>query len=136
MRKSQYKGIILTLICGPFGLFYSSISVAVALVVVGSIIGFLSSEVPLSLWPISIVVSLFTVRRHNSNVERELQGVSKEVENIGQGTLTADEEEGRAELVESRTRVAERLSRMADKLGEEETANGIDRGIIYRSATP
>ena len=127
MRKSQYKGIILTLICGPFGLFYSSIPVAVALVVVGSIIGFLSSEVPLSLWPISIVVSLFTVRRHNSNVERELQGVSKEVENIGQGTLTADEEEGRAELVESRTRVAERLSRMADKLGEEETANGIDR---------
>ena len=95
--------------------------------VVGSIIGFLSSEVPLSLWPISIVVSLFTVRRHNSNVERELQGVSKEVENIGQGTLTADEEEGRAELVESRTRVAERLSRMADKLGEEEAANGIDR---------
>ena len=127
MRKSQYKGIILTLICGPFGLFYSSIPVAVALVVVGSIIGFLSSEVPLSLWPISIVVTLFTVRRHNSNVERELQGVSKEVENIGQGTLTADEEEGRAELVESRTRVAERLSRMADKLGEEETANGIDR---------
>ena len=60
-------------------------------------------------------------------MERELQGVSKEVENIGQGTLTADEEEGRAELVESRTRVAERLSRMADKLGEEEAANGIDR---------
>ena len=127
MKKSQFKGIILALIFGPFGLFYSSIRVAVALVVAASIIGFFSSEVPLSLWPISIIVSLFTVRRHNISVEQELQGVSTEAKKVGQGTLTANEEEGRAELVESRKRVAERLSRMADKIGEEEAANDIDR---------
>ncbi len=126
MEKSQFKGIILTLILGPLGLFYSSVTVGAVLVVAASIIGFLSGEVPLGLWPISIIVSIFTVRRHNLKAKQELLAVGLAAANVGQEPIDVEEVADGSDLTESRKSVAGRLPRMADGISEEEIDFSLD----------
>ena len=92
MEKSQFKGFILTLIFGPLGLFYSSIPIALGILVVAIVIGAISLEAALSFWPISIVISVFTVRRNNSKAKLKAQKVEK----------GAELETGRIELADFR----------------------------------
>ena len=83
MKKSQFRGFVLALIFGPLGLFYSSVAVGALLVVAAALIGFLSGEVPIGLWPISVAVSIVTVRRHNLRLREGPHRVRPKAENVG-----------------------------------------------------
>ena len=122
MKKSLLKGIILSLFFGPFGLFYSSVVLGIVLVVATPIIGFLSGEVPIGLWPISIVVSIFAVRRHNSRLKQELLRVSLSAENVGQKPVDDKDAGRRADLTASRKNAARSQSRKVDRISEKEAA--------------
>ena len=126
MEKSQLKGFILSLFFGPFGLFYSSSKLGVLLVVATSIAGFLSGEVPLGLWPISIVASIFAVRRHNSRLKQELLEGSLSADNIGQKPVDDKDAARRADLTASHNCAARSQSRKAARISEKET--GFDKG--------
>lgn len=65
--KSQIAGFLLTLFLGPLGLFYSSWVAALILCVIAfttaiSIIG------PVLCWIVAIVISFFSVSKHNEKV--------------------------------------------------------------------
>ena len=126
MKKSLLKGIILSLFFGPFGLFYSSVVLGIVLVVATPIIGFLSGEVPIGLWPISVVVSIFAVRRHNSRLKQELLRVSLSAENVGQKPVDDKDAGRRAALTASRENAARSQSRKVDRISEKEAA--LNRG--------
>lgn len=63
--KSQIVGLLLTLVFGPVGLIYSNWAAAVLLTVLAVPLFPLGL---LLIWPISMVVGLFTVRFHNARV--------------------------------------------------------------------
>ncbi len=71
-------------------------------------------EAPPTLWPASIIVTLFTVRRHNMKTQQELQRDGLEAEQAGQGKMTADDEIRFAELIEARKNLAEWQSSLAN----------------------
>ena len=71
-------------------------------------------EAPLTLWPASIIVTLFTVRRHNMKTQQELQRDGLEAEQAGQGKMTADDEIRFAGLIEARKNLAEWQSSLAN----------------------
>ena len=66
MKKSQLKGFLLTLLFGPIGLFYSNVPLALVFLVLMVIVGAISLEAAVLFWPLSIVISFFTVKRRNS----------------------------------------------------------------------
>ena len=127
MKKSQLKGFILALLFGPLGLFYSSIPAALVLLVVAVIAGAISSGIPLvldlqdflsawqvgafgleillALWPIAVIVSIFSVSKYNSKLgtgtERvELKAAQEELEvwKANLGAWRAELEARHAEL--------------------------------------
>ncbi|MGB7299385.1 MAG: hypothetical protein WA888_06120 [Burkholderiaceae bacterium] len=72
MRKSQLVGILLTLFFGPLGLFYSSVAAAIAMLILAVAIGSFTFFVgALFVWPFCVLLSLFTVHRHNRAVKIE-----------------------------------------------------------------
>jgi len=72
MKKSYILSLILTLLFGPLGLFYSSLAGAIALTTVAIILGSIIFVVgALVTWPFSIIVGLLTVRSHNAKVKLE-----------------------------------------------------------------
>ena len=82
MKKSQLTGFLLTLLFGPFGLFYSSVPLGLLFSVLAITFGAISLALAMILWPFSIVVSAIAVRRHNSQeksktVKVEMRTVSK-----------------------------------------------------------
>ena len=66
MRKSQLKGFLLTLLFGPIGLFYSNVPLALVSLVLTIIVGANSLGAAVLFWPLSIIISVFTVKRRNS----------------------------------------------------------------------
>ena len=66
MRKSQLKAFLLTLLFGPIGLFYSSVPLALVFLVLAIIVGAISLGAAVLFWPLSIVISFFTVKKRNS----------------------------------------------------------------------
>ena len=66
MRKSQLKGFLLTLLFGPIGLFYSNVPLALVFLVLAIIVGAISLGAAVLFWPLSIVISFFTVKKRNS----------------------------------------------------------------------
>jgi len=66
MRKSQLKGFLLTLLFGPIGLFYSSVPLALVSLVLTIVVGANSLGAAVLFWPLSIIISVFTVKRRNS----------------------------------------------------------------------
>ena len=67
-KKSQVVGFLLTLLLGPFGLFYSSPPAALGLIILATT--FLFTEQPMALfaaWPVSILVGIWTVARHRGS---------------------------------------------------------------------
>jgi hypothetical protein len=85
--KSQFVGLLLTFIFGPLGLIYSNLAAAVLLTVL---------SIPLFpfglvlIWPISMVVGVFTVRFHNLRVvgTANLLGGHASSESSGVASLT------------------------------------------------
>ena len=72
MKKSQIVGFILTLLFGPLGLFYSSVPAALGFLVAAIVFGLFTGGVgAVLIWPVSIIVGVFTVRRHNDQVALE-----------------------------------------------------------------
>ena len=66
MRKSQLKGFLLTLLFGPLGLFYSNVPLGLVFLVLAIIVGAISLGAAVLFWPLSIVISFFTVKKRNS----------------------------------------------------------------------
>ena len=66
MRKSQLKGFLLTLLFGPMGLFYSNVPLALVFLVLTIIVGAISLGAAVLFWPLSIVISVFSVKKRNS----------------------------------------------------------------------
>lgn len=80
MKKSQLKGLLLTLLFGPVGLFYSSVRLALALTALAVLIVTVDVGTAMLIWPLSIVVGVFTVKKHNSNKNVKEKKVKKSVE--------------------------------------------------------
>lgn len=65
-RKSQAIQLLLTLILGPIGLFYSSIGGAFGLIAAAIVLGLVTAGIGgLLMWPVSILVGIATVSNHN-----------------------------------------------------------------------
>lgn len=64
--KSQLKGFLLTLLFGPIGLFYSNVPLALVFLVLTIIAGAINLGAAVLFWPLSIVVSVISVKRRNS----------------------------------------------------------------------
>ena len=73
MEKSQAAGFLLTLFFGPLGLLYSSIPAALFLTAVGLVCSWATAQVMgvIVVWPVAILTSYFTVRKHNREVEKD-----------------------------------------------------------------
>ena len=68
--RSQMMGVVLTVIFGPLGLFYSSWIAALILCVV--VVATVSTIlVPIVCWITSVLLSLFFVPRYNKKVEAQ-----------------------------------------------------------------
>lgn len=68
-KKSQITGFLLTLLLGPFGLFYSSPPAALGLILF-AIATFLLTEqatVLLAAWPVSILIGIWTVAKRQGD---------------------------------------------------------------------
>ena len=73
MKKSQFVGFLLTLAFGPFGLFYSSVPVALSLILLGLFVGLFTFGVgSFIVWPMSIFAGFFTVANWNKRLRRKL----------------------------------------------------------------
>ncbi len=73
MKKSQFVGFLLTLFFGPFGLLYSSVPMALILIVIGFLFGLMTAGLgAIVIWLISILVGFFTVSRWNEKVSRRM----------------------------------------------------------------
>lgn len=69
MKKSQLVGLALTFFFGPLGLFYSSTAAAIAMTVLAIIIGGATFVFgALFVWPLCMLLSIFTVHRYNRGV--------------------------------------------------------------------
>ena len=69
MKKSQLVGFLLTLAFGPFGLFYSSVPVALSLIVLGFFLGLFTFGIgSFMVWLISIFTGFLTVARWNKRL--------------------------------------------------------------------
>lgn len=77
MRKSQLKGFLLTLLFGPIGLFYSNVPLALVFLVLTIIVGTNSLGAAVLFWPLSIVMSVFTVKRRNTKGRVKQKEVKK-----------------------------------------------------------
>lgn len=72
MKKSQIVGLILTFFFGPLGLFYSSAAAAIAMVILALAVGSVTFLLgALFVWPLCMLLSLYTVHRHNRGVRIE-----------------------------------------------------------------
>ena len=72
MRKSQLTGLLLTFFFGPLGLFYSSVSAALAFTLATLVFGAMTAGLgALLIWPISIIIGFFTVHSYNQKVALE-----------------------------------------------------------------
>ena len=82
MKKSQLKGLLLTLLFGPIGLFYSNVRLALVLSAIAVLIGAVNLGATMLMWPLSIVVGVFTVKEHNSKTKANVKEkkVKKSVE--------------------------------------------------------
>ena len=87
MKKSQIIGLILTAIFGPLGLFYSSVPAAIAMVILAIFAGSTLCIVgALFVWPLCMLLSLFTVHRHNRAVTIEERRHEQLVQATRQGS--------------------------------------------------
>ncbi len=77
MRKSQLKGFLLTLLFGPLGLFYSNVPLAIVFVLLAVVVGAISLGSAMLFWPLSVVIGVFTVKRHNSKGRVKSEKVEK-----------------------------------------------------------
>lgn len=69
MKKSQIVGLLLTFFFGPLGLFYSSTAAGIAMVIVSIVVGSATFFLGvLFLWPLFMLLSVYTVHRHNRGV--------------------------------------------------------------------
>lgn len=72
MRKSHLVQALLALLLGPFGLFYSSIAAALAMILLAAAVATWTLGIgALLFWPLSIPVGIATVWRHNKRVRLE-----------------------------------------------------------------
>ena len=77
MRKSQLKGFLLTLLFGPLGLFYSNVPLAIVFLLLAVVVGAISLGSAMLFWPLSVVIGVFTVKRHNSKGRVKSEKVEK-----------------------------------------------------------
>ncbi len=73
--KSQFKMFLLTLLFGPFGLFYCSALLGLLLSALVFLLIAIAWPLAIALWPISIFVGIFAVKRHNSRLSPKTQRV-------------------------------------------------------------
>jgi len=74
-KKSRSTSLMLTLILGPLGLFYSSTAAAIILCVI-AIMGAFTIILPIICWLIAIFIGDSAVHKHNKNVD-ELKDLIK-----------------------------------------------------------
>lgn len=93
LKKSQGTQVALTLFLGPWGLFYSSVKMALGFIVIGGLIfaavGSFDNQAivwAFLLWPISIIMGVAAVSNHNQAIEK------KEKEKPAPDTFTPEEE--------------------------------------------
>ena len=69
-KKSQVVGFLLTLLLGPFGLFYSSPPAALGLILLAATTFFFIEQAAALFvaWPVSILISIWTVARHRDSM--------------------------------------------------------------------
>ena len=80
MRKSQLKGFLLTLLFGPIGLFYSNVPLAFVFLVLTIIVGVTNLGAAVLFWPLSIIMSVLTVKKRNSKGRVKPKEVKKKEE--------------------------------------------------------
>ena len=72
MKKSHFLSLLLTVLFGPLDLFYSSLPAALFFIVLAIMLGsMLDPILAIFIWPISIIVGVFTVWSHNVKVAIE-----------------------------------------------------------------
>ena len=67
-KKSQLTSFLFTLLLGPLGLFYSSMTGGIILCVL-AIISAPTIAGPILCWPIAIIAGIGSVSSHNKNVD-------------------------------------------------------------------
>lgn len=67
--KSVGVSLLFTLLFGPLGMFYSTVSGALIMIVVSVVLGFFTLGFSLLLtWPVSIIWGAIAAKEHNSRV--------------------------------------------------------------------
>jgi hypothetical protein len=70
MKKSQVTGVILTLLFGPLGLFYSSVPAALGCIVFSFAFGLITLGIGVFfIWPVFILIGVYTVSRYNKKID-------------------------------------------------------------------
>lgn len=89
VKKSQLTSFILTLLFGPLGLFYSTIAGAIAMIVAAILFGSITLGLALLIiWPLSILLGIFAVMRHNKQVRLQDRRHDELVQATRQGATT------------------------------------------------
>lgn len=104
MMKSQLKGFLLTLLFGPIGLFYSNVPLALVFLVLTIIAGAINLGAVLLFWPLSMVISVKTIKRTNSKgrVKQERVKRKKESKKISGSRKSNASKNGADELADFR----------------------------------
>ena len=72
MKKSQLVQLVLALLFGPFGLFYSSVAAGIAMAIAGVVLLILHPVFLLVwvavCWPLSVLIGVYAVYRNNARV--------------------------------------------------------------------
>lgn len=69
--KSMGIGIALTLFFGPLGMFYSTISGALVMIVINVVVGLLTFGVGLLVtWPIGLIWTIVAIKNYNNKLMR------------------------------------------------------------------
>ena len=72
MKKSYLTQLILSILLGPLGMFYSSTAAAIGFLLAALIFGAMTYGLALLLiWPLCVIVSLYMVFGHNEKVDIE-----------------------------------------------------------------
>jgi Na+-transporting methylmalonyl-CoA/oxaloacetate decarboxylase gamma subunit len=69
--KSQFGSFLLTLLFGPIGNFYGSITAGLMLTMISVVVVFTFPPIMLLVWPVCIIVGAATVSTHNEQVPED-----------------------------------------------------------------
>ncbi len=69
-RRSMWIGLVFTLIFGPFGLMYCSVTWGIVMLIVTAAVAYFTSGIGLLiLWPVFLILTYFLIARHNNKVQ-------------------------------------------------------------------